>query len=114
MPPGAPPRPVFRWEGQYWGFVAGEELYDRYGRHVGWLEGTDVYARSGAFLGELRGAGYVLRDLLRPEPVYRAARPAVPYATPPAPPPDRDARDPVDDWRDALPWPLPPPEPPRV
>jgi hypothetical protein len=108
------PQPVFRWEGNYWGFVAGGQLYDRYGRHVGWLEGSDVYLRRGAFLGELRGSRYVLRDVLRAEPIHRAARPAVPYATPPAPPPDRDPRDAMDGWRDALPWPLSPPEPPRV
>jgi hypothetical protein len=110
----SPPQLVFRWEGQYWGFVARGELYDRYGRHVGWLDGADVYLRSGAYLGELRGTGYVVRDVLRAEPIHRAARPAVPYGTPPAPPTDRDPRDPLDGWRDALPWPLPPPEPPRV
>jgi hypothetical protein len=109
-----PPRPVFRWAGQYWGFLAGSELYDRYGRHVGWLEGADVYLRSRAFLGELRAEGYVVRDVLRAEPVHRAARAAVPYGTSPASPPDRDACDPVDGWRDALPWPLRPPEPSRV
>ncbi len=109
-----PVRPLFRWDGPYWGFVAGDALYDRYGRHVGWLDGRDAYHRSGRFMGELREGGYVLRDTLRAEPIHLAPRAAVPHPAPPAPMPDRDARDPIDGWVDALPWPLPPPEPPRV
>jgi hypothetical protein len=65
-------------------------------------------------MGELRYGQYVLRDLLRPEPIHRAPRDAVPYPAPPAPPPDRDLRAPIADWRDALPWPLAPPAPLRV
>ncbi len=106
--------PLFRWDGKYWGFVADGALCDRYGRHVGWLEGADAYQRNGRFMGELREGRYVLRDVLRPEPIHRAPRAAVPYPTPPAPAPDREAREPLDTWREALPWPLPPPEPPRV
>ncbi len=102
--------PLFRWDGQYWGFVVDDGLYDRHGRHVGWLEGNDVYDRSGRFMGELMNRYYVLRNLLRPEPIQRASRPAVPHPTTPSPPPDRQARPILEGWKDALPWPLPPPE----
>jgi hypothetical protein len=105
---------LFRWDGPYWGFVAGDAVYDRYGRQVGWLDGNDVYDRGGLFLGELMNRFCVLRNTLRPEPLHLAPRPAVPYPTPPAAPPARDARQPLDGWTDALPWPLPPPEPPRL
>ena len=108
------PTALFRWDGPYWGFVAVGSLFDRYGRHVGWLEGADAYHRTGRFMGELRDGQYVVRDLLRAQPIPRAPRPAVPYPAPPAPLPTRDAREPIADWADALPWPLPPPEPPRV
>lgn len=104
--------PLFRWDGSYWGFLVAGQLYDRYGRHLGWLAGHDVYHRGGRFLGELTDAHHVLRHRLRAEPIHQAPRPAVDWATPPLPPPDRDPRDPRDDWSDALPWPLPPPEPP--
>ncbi|MGH7321690.1 MAG: 4-fold beta flower protein [Candidatus Rokuibacteriota bacterium] len=106
--------PLFRWGGAYWGFIAGDGVFDRYGRHVAWLEGDDVFDLSGRFMGELREGQYVLRNRLRPAPVHRAPRPAAPHPTPAAPPPERAARDPLDDWADALPWPLPPPEPPRL
>ena len=110
----AAPAPLFRWAGQYWGFVADDAMYDRHGRHVGWLDGNDVYDRSGKFLGELMNQYYVLRNVLRPEPIHLAPRPAVPYPAAPAPPPDREPRAVLDGWTDALPWPLPPPERPRV
>jgi hypothetical protein len=106
--------PLFRWDGRYWGFVANGGVYDRYGRHVGWLDGPDAYHLTGRFMGELRDRVHVLRDVLRAEPIHRAPRTAVPHPTPPAPPPDREAREPLDGWTDALPWPLPPPTPPRV
>jgi hypothetical protein len=114
--------PLFRWDGHYWGFLAEDILYDRHGRQVGWVEVApeaggirlDVYDRTGRFLGELVDAHYVLRRVVRAEPIHRAPRPAIPYPTPPAPPPDRTPRDPRDGWSDALPWPLPPPAPPRV
>jgi hypothetical protein len=105
---------IFRWDGTYWGFLAADGLYDRYGRHVGWREHADVFDRTGRFMGELRDEHYVLRNRLRAVPVHRSPRPALPYPTPPAPLPDRQARDALDDWTDALPWPLPPPEPPRL
>jgi hypothetical protein len=106
--------PLFRWSGSYWGFTAAERVYDRYGRHVGWLAGKDVYGLKGDFIGELQEEHYVLRNRLRAQPVQRAARPAVPYLCPPAAAPDRDARDPMDGWSDALPWPLAPPDPPTL
>jgi hypothetical protein len=106
--------PVFRWDGPYWGFLSGGQLYDRYGRHVGWLEGADVYQLSGRFMGEVRDRHYVVRNTLREEPIHRAPRPAVPSLTPPDPLPNRERRDPMDDWSDALPWPLSAPSPPRV
>jgi hypothetical protein len=106
--------PLFRWTGAYWGFVAADRVYDRHGRHVGWVSGHDVYGLAGGFLGELRDEHYVLRDAIRAEPLQRAPRPAIPYLCPPAAELDRDARDPLDGWVDALPWPLPPPEPPAL
>jgi hypothetical protein len=117
--------PLFRWSGQYWGFLLDDQVHDRYGRHVGWVERAperppftgsrlDVYDLSGRFLGEVRERHWVLRHALRAEPIHRAPRPAVPCLAPLEPPPSRDAREPRDDWSDALPWPLRPPEPIRL
>jgi hypothetical protein len=105
---------VFRWAGQYWGFLGDGVLYDRYGRQVGWREGADVFRLDGRFLGEVVDAHYVMRDRLREQPIHRAPRPGMRWPAPPLAAPDRAARDSLDDWADALPWPLPPPDPPAV
>jgi hypothetical protein len=53
-----------------------------------------------------------MRHALREEPVHRAPRVPSIHPAPPDPLPGRDPRDPMDDWADALPWPLRPPDPP--
>jgi len=54
------------------------------------------------------------RDAFRADPVTRAARPAVHHRAPVDRVPDREERDPMDGWRDSLPWPIRPPLPPRL
>lgn len=126
--------PLFRWSGVHWGYLAGMRLHDRHGRHVGWIEptpsrvprwrgrqgdaprpaGFDAFLLDGHFLGEVCDGHYVLRDAYRADPLPRAARPAIHHRTPPEPSPEREARDPVDGWRDVLPWPLRPPTPHQI
>jgi hypothetical protein len=111
------PVPIFRWSGALWGFVEHDRLYDRHGRQAGWVEavpgrGPDVFDLGGRFLGELFGRHYVMRHTLREEPVHRTPRVRTLHPAPPDPLPARDPRVPIDDWTDALPWPLPPPDPP--
>jgi hypothetical protein len=111
------PIPIFRSSGAYWGFVEADRLYDHYGRQMGWLDPgpdrlPDVFDLGGRFLGELVDHRYVLRNALRAEPVPRAPRPPRRHPAPPDEWPDREARDLPQDWGDALPWPLAPPDPP--
>jgi hypothetical protein len=111
------PVPIFRWSGASWGFLDGDRLYDRYGRQVGWIEpvpghAPDVFDLGGRFLGELLDGHYVLRHTVRAEPLHRPPRASIRHPAPPDPSPDRDPREPRDDWTDALPWPLWPPDPP--
>ena len=109
--------PIFRWSGAAWGFIERDRVYDRYGRQAGWIEpvpgrSPDVFDLQGRFLGELVGRHYVLRYALRGEPVHRAPRVLTTHPAPPDPSAARDPRTPIDDWTDALPWPLLPPDPP--
>ncbi|HWC02869.1 MAG TPA: hypothetical protein VHF87_08865 [Methylomirabilota bacterium] len=109
--------PIFRWNGALWGFREGDRVFDRYGRQAGWVEsvpgrGPDVFDLGGRFLGELFDRHYVMRHVLREEPVHRAPRVRAIHPAPPDPPPAREPRTPLDDWSDALPWPLAPPDPP--
>ena len=111
--------PLFRWSGAYWGFILGGRLYDRHGHQVGWVEpgpgpGGDIYLLSGQFLGELTDEHYVVRRITRGTPVHRASRPPTPMTEVPDAPPDRAPRIPGAEWTDALPWPVRPPDAPRL
>jgi hypothetical protein len=111
------PVPIFRWSGALWGFVDEDRLFDRFGRQAGWIEpvadrSPDVFDLNGRFLGELFGRQYVMRYVLREEPIHRARCVGAIHRAPPDPLPARDPRTPIDDSHDGLPWPLFPPDPP--
>jgi hypothetical protein len=117
MDPSPAPVGLFRWSGPLWRFREGDRLFDRYGRQIGGIrpgpaQSIDVFDVSGRFLGALVDDHYVLRPLLRGEPVHLAPRPPLTHPAPPLPPLGRDPRTPLDDWSDARPWPLLPPDPP--
>ena len=85
-------QPIFRWNGQHFGFIADECLFDSKSQYRGWVENNGTVWRSdGKFLGELVGGEYVLRQLSS-VPANRPprARPA-PFQTH-AKPDDRVAR----------------------
>ena len=57
-------RPIYRWSGQYFGFIKNELFYDSYGNYLGWLDKkNEVYRSNGDFLGELVDDCYVLRKV---------------------------------------------------
>jgi hypothetical protein len=54
-------QPIFRWNGQYFGFIANEHLFDSTSNYRGWVENNGTVWRSdGKFLGDLVGGEYVL------------------------------------------------------
>ncbi len=111
------PVPIYRWSGALWGFVDEDRLFDRFGRQAGWIEpvvgrSPDVFDLKGRFLGELFARHYVMRYTLRGEPIHRALRVGPSASGSARSLPARDPRVPLDDWSDALPWPLSPPDPP--
>lgn len=85
-------QPVFRWNGQYYGFIANGYLMDSSGAYRGWIEhdGT-VWQSNGKFLGDLVGGEYVLlHQSSRRETKPKRLTPS-PVALPPRPE-DRPAR----------------------
>ncbi|HJZ54092.1 MAG TPA: hypothetical protein VKE74_04010 [Gemmataceae bacterium] len=86
-------RPIYRWSGEYFGFVGDTGgLFDARGRYLGWVADDgkvwDVY---GNYLGDLVEGGYVLREFLATIPAVRrrpapAAEPAPPSPGAPRPP----------------------------
>ena len=85
-------QPMYRWSGQYYGFVDNGYLFDSISNYCGWVESDGTIWRSdGRFLGDLVGGEY---NLLQQSAVRsnrsRRARPATPAIL--ARPDDRTAR----------------------
>ncbi len=53
--------PIFRCNGEYFGFLHTWRLFDSRGYYLGWVDEGEVWGADGAFLGELVNGCYVLR-----------------------------------------------------
>ncbi len=76
--------PLYKWSGQYVGFISGGNLFDASSTYLGWVdEEGRCWSSSGSFLGELVEENYVLRRTTMVPPVPKV--PKVP-PVPPVPP----------------------------
>ena len=85
-------QPIYRWSGQYYGFIANGYLFDSISNYCGWVESDGTIWRSdGRFLGDLVGGEYILlqQSAVRANRSPRT-RPATPAIL--ARPEDRAAR----------------------
>ena len=72
---------IFKWNGEYFGFVRRDYLFSHRGEYRGWIgRNQRVWKSSGEFLGELVDGKYILRRNTMIPPV-----PTVPKV-PPVPP----------------------------
>ena len=95
--------PIFRWNGEHFGFIHRWRLFDSRSYYLGWVDEGEVWRRDGTFLGELVDGCYVLR---RRNAAPRSPRvpidpPSPPLLAPPswAPKPFKKPRA---GWEDAL------------
>ena len=94
---------IFKWNGEYFGFVRRDYLFSHRGEYRGWIgRNQRVWKSSGEFLGELVDGKYILRRNTMIPPV-----PTVPKVPPPPPVPPMRAinltgRIPKVGWTDAL------------
>ena len=101
--------PVFRWSGEYFGFIHKDFLFSRNGRCLGWVDRDGLAWRSdGVFLGELVEASYIMRLRDLPDEGLWARR-VPPFPSVEPPPPEawsgvspRAPREPLDGWVDVL------------
>jgi hypothetical protein len=95
--------PIFRWNGECFGFVHRWRLFDSRSYYLGWVDEDDVWRRDGTYLGELVDGCYVLR---RRKAAPRSPRvPIEPPSLPAAPSSSltpRPSRKPRAGWVDAL------------
>lgn len=74
-------QPIYRWRGQYFGFISNERLFDASSHYLGWIESDGrVWRKNGTFMGEIVDQNYILRRTTMATPAIRAIR-AIP-ATP--------------------------------
>jgi hypothetical protein len=93
--------PIFRCNGEYFGFLHKWRLFDSRGYYLGWVDEGEVWRGDGAFLGELVDGCYVLR---RKGAVRSPRVPPDPRSppVPPSPSAPRPFRQPRAGWEDAL------------
>jgi len=95
--------PIYRWSGEYFGFIRNGRLFDSSANYLGWLsdEGR-VWRTDGTFLGELSGENYILRrtSMMCPTPRTPRIPPIKPIA--PIPKLNRPGRTPRSGRVDAL------------
>ena len=81
---GIPMTPIYRWSGQYFGFLKNGNLFSNTSNYLGWVtEDGRVWKSNGQFLGEIVDEHYILRRTSMATPATRArkatpARPATP------------------------------------
>jgi hypothetical protein len=94
--------PVFRWNGEYFGFIHNENLFHAGGAYLGWIEDGRVWASDGAYLGEVVEENYILRrtNMIRPLPKIPRSLPLQPIR--PIQEICRSGRIPKGGWVDAL------------
>lgn len=74
---------IFKWNGQYLGFVRNGSLFDDQSRYLGWIEQDgSVWHSNGRYAGELVDGDYILRNSMRMEPMARMPKmsPTAPMA----------------------------------
>jgi hypothetical protein len=74
--------PIFRWNGEHFGFIHRWRLFDSRSYYLGWVDEGEVWRRDGTYLGELVDGCYVLRRRRNAAP----RSPRVPIDPPPPPP----------------------------
>jgi hypothetical protein len=69
-------QPVYRWYGEYFGFIWMARLFDKAGNYIAWIDGNEVWKKDGTYLGELVENRYVLRATkMKPRPNCKPVSP---------------------------------------
>lgn len=95
-------QPIFRWNGDYFGFIASGRLYDKYANYCGWVDYMDFWRRDGAYLGELVDNVYILKRKSMAPRANKPIRPDPPLIVAPPPCPNRMPRSTRVGFKDAL------------
>ena len=72
--------PIYRWNGEYFGFLYNGRLFDKHSIYLGWVDENEVWKKDGTYLGEIIDGSYILRRTSIATRAIRAIRatPATP------------------------------------
>ena len=75
---------IYRWNGEYFGFIYNENLYDKHSNYLGWIAENEIWKKDGSFLGEFLDGHYIMRRRKMPaRPVRKiGAAPRTPAMQP--------------------------------
>lgn len=95
--------PIFRWSGEYFGFINNGHFFDSSSNYLGWVENDgSVWSRHGTLLGQVTDGNYILRNTSRIPPIPKIPRiPPIP-PIPPIPSINRIGKIGRIGWNDAL------------
>jgi hypothetical protein len=73
--------PLFRWSGEYAGFISNGHIFDSQSNYLGWVEQNgSAWRQDGHFAGQIVDDHYILKKTMRVDPIPRIPR------IPPIPP----------------------------
>ena len=94
---------IFKWNGEYFGFVRRGYLFSHHGEYRGWIDRNQrVWKSSGEFLGQLVDEKYILRRNTTIPPVPKVPKVPPVSPVPPIRPINLTGRIPKVGWTDAL------------
>lgn len=94
---------IFRWSGEYFGFIDNGYLFDSHSNYLGWAESDgSVWNEDGTYLGEMVEDSYILRNITMYEPIARIPKIPPISPIPPIPPFNRYGNYAMYGWQDAL------------
>jgi len=93
---------IYRWNGEYFGFISKGNFFDASSKWVGWVEGKQVWLANGELLGEIRDNNYILRRTALIHSIPRIPNIPPISPVPPVPPVNRIGKVPLTGFKDAL------------
>jgi hypothetical protein len=95
--------PLFRWNGDYAGFVHNGHVFDSKSTYRGWIE-TDgqVWRHDGRYVGQFTDGNYILKNAMTIDPIPRIPRIAPIPPIPPIPTINRIGKVEKIGWNDAF------------
>jgi hypothetical protein len=67
--------PVFRSNGNYFGFISNENLFNANGKYLGWVENNgQIRGVDGSFMGEIFNDNYIFKRQNMIEPIRQVSK----------------------------------------